>query len=190
MDAAKNSTLKSSILATGLSYLVKANLSCRHAEGSPNHLLSFSSPLQMLEDLFLMCLNNLKGIKMFCLAGRATYIFVKLNSLLQNVIHSISGFELGPFSRPWLDTSHPGALSAVMKDDICDKRTDHKLSNHSRTCLLAASTVTLCTLSPSVSAQLPLSAALGCRVGRTRSEFTLTGAKVSHIVAKGTRSQH
>lgn len=97
MDAAKNSTLKSSILATGLSYLVKANLSCPHAEGSPNHLLSFSSPLQMLEDLFLMCLRNLKDIKMFRLAGWVTYIFAKPNSLRQNVILSVSGFELGPF---------------------------------------------------------------------------------------------
>lgn len=36
--------------------------------------------------------------------------------------------------------------SAMMKDDICDKRTDHKLSNNSRTCLLAAPLVTLRTL--------------------------------------------
>lgn len=131
---------------------------------------------------------------MFRLAGRVTYIFVKLNYLLQNVIHSRSGIEPESFSRPLL--KHISSMrivwgkSAMMKDDICDKRTDHKLSNHSRTCLLAASTVTLCTLSPSVSAQLPLNAALGCHVGHTQSEFTLTGAKVSHIVAKGTRSQH
>lgn len=39
--------------------------------------------------------------------------------------------------------------SAVMKADICDKCSDHKLSNHSRTCLLAAPVVTLGTLSPS-----------------------------------------
>lgn len=36
--------------------------------------------------------------------------------------------------------------SVMMKDDICDKGTDHKLSNHSRNCLLAAPLVTLSTL--------------------------------------------
>lgn len=36
--------------------------------------------------------------------------------------------------------------SAMMKDDICDKGTDHKLSNHSRNCLLAAPLVMLSTL--------------------------------------------
>lgn len=130
---------------------------------------------------------------MFRLAGRVTYIFLKLNYLLQNVIHSgwfSTGIFLQTFARHISSMCIVWGKSPMMKDDICDKRTDHKLSNHSRTCLLAASTVTLCTLSPSVSAQLPLSAALGCHVGHTQSEFTLTGAKVSHIVAKGTRSQH
>lgn len=36
--------------------------------------------------------------------------------------------------------------SVMMKDDICDKGTDHKLSNHSRNCLLAAPLVMLSTL--------------------------------------------
>lgn len=62
-----------------------------------------------------MYLINLKDIKMFRLAGRVTYIFVKLNYLLQNVIHSISAFKLGPFSRPLLDTSHQCALCGASR---------------------------------------------------------------------------
>lgn len=58
--------------------------------------------------------------------------------------------SLMPLSRPLLYISYMWVVrynSAMMKDDICDKCTDHKLSNHSRTCLLAAPLVTLCTLS-------------------------------------------
>lgn len=36
---------------------------------------------------------------------------------------------------------------AMMKDDICDKCTDHKLSNHNTTCLLGSPLVTPRTLS-------------------------------------------
>lgn len=80
--------------------------------------------------------------------------------------------------------------SAVMKADICDKCSDHKLSNHSITCLLAAPLVTLTTLPlPVSSVLLPFSPVHGGRVGQTWSEFTLTGAKVSHRMAGGISSQ-
>lgn len=44
--------------------------------------------------------------------------------------------------------------SVMMKDDICDKGTDHKLSNPSRNCLLAAPLVTLSSL-PHVCVTIP-----------------------------------
>lgn len=89
--------------------------------------------------------------------------------------------------------------SVMMKDDICDKGTDHKLSNHSRNCLLAAPLVMLSTL-PHVCVNPPhpppptplerhCSPVPRCWVGRTWSAFTLMGIKVSHIVAKGATSQ-
>lgn len=156
MDEAKNSTLESSMLATGQSSLVIANLSCLlGCDRQRVHPITswVFPPLYKRYVIFQMCLINLEDIKMFQLAGWVTYIFVKLNSLQQNVTHSLSGTELMPFfiqtfARHISSARLVRRKSAVMKDDICDKRTDHKLSNHSRTCLLAASTVTLCTLSP------------------------------------------
>lgn len=69
--------------------------------------------------------------------------------------------------------------SVMMKDDICDKGTDHKLSNHSRNCLLAAPLVALSTL-PHVCVT-PLECHLNpvqrCWVGRTLVSIHFDGNK-------------
>lgn len=106
---------------------------------------------------------------------------------------TLSIFFSSPFPVPYIHICGwvVQCSSVMMKDDICDKSTDHKLSNHSRNCLLAAPLVTLSTL-PHVCIT-PLERHHGpvqrCWVGRTWSAFTLMGIKVSHIVAKGVTSQ-
>lgn len=82
--------------------------------------------------------------------------------------------------------------SAMMKDDICDKSTDQKLSNHSRKRLLAAPLRSV--PSPHVYVALPPNATaaqwMAAGVGRTQSAFILMVINVSHVVAKGVSSQH
>lgn len=63
---------------------------------------------------------------------------------------SRTSVSLKPLSGPLLYISYMQAVwysSAVMKDATYDKCTDHKQSNHSRTCLRASPLVMLCTLS-------------------------------------------
>lgn len=80
--------------------------------------------------------------------------------------------------------------SVMMKDDICDKGTDHKLSNHSRNCLLAAPLVTLSTL-PHVYVTPWNTTAAQCSAAELDAlgQCSLWWEKVSHIVAKGVTSQ-
>lgn len=79
--------------------------------------------------------------------------------------------------------------SAVMLADICDKCTDHKLSNHSRTCLLAAAVVRLCTLSPLSRARFSPSALCTAAVLDTFGLSSLWWQLKRVIVAKGISSQ-